>query len=215
MLKRVIQYEDFDGETQTEVFWFNMSKSELAEMEVVTEGGMTNFLKRLLETDDKIQIMKIFRELIGKSYGVRSDDGKRFFKSEDLSREFMATAAADELIYQLMSDPTGAAEFFKGVVPRAMGEKMPADLTDTSAFEKIVQETIDAELSEPTNPRPDLDAVENAEFNGPSLEEIQQTPTPQQKRMVTQADLLTMSNKDMLVVMEGIKSGRIELAPTV
>ena len=117
MLKKVITYTDYNGVERTETFYFNLSKSELMRKEMSTAGGLTEKIKRISETLDAPEIMSIFEDLVLSSYGVKSDDGKRFIKSKQLSEEFMQTEAYDKLYMELITDSKAAAEFFKGVIP--------------------------------------------------------------------------------------------------
>ena len=93
MLVKTIKYEDYNGQEREEEFLFNLSKAELIEMELGVDGGLDSKIKRLTQTMNGPEIMKLFKEIIMKSYGVKSDDGKRLIKSEQLSLEFTQTEA--------------------------------------------------------------------------------------------------------------------------
>lgn len=118
MLKKMITYEDFNGLTRTEPFYFNLSESELTEMEVEVDGGMSNMLQQIVDANDGKQIMKNFKIFIKKSYGVKSDDGRRFEKSEKLSEEFLQTAAYDALFHELITNTNAGADFINGILPK-------------------------------------------------------------------------------------------------
>lgn len=117
MLKKTITYTDYNGVERTEDFYFNLTKSELVEMELSTEGGLMSKLERLSGDPDGVEIMKIFKDIILKSYGEKSSDGKRFIKSEEISEAFSQTEAYNTLFMELVTDAEKAAEFAEDIIP--------------------------------------------------------------------------------------------------
>lgn len=120
MLPKKITYTDYNGEKRTETFYFNLNKAELMEMELGTAGGLGEMITKIVEAKDTPSIVKMFKEIILKSYGEKSADGKRFIKSEELSAEFAQTEAYSELFMELASDDKAAADFINGVLPEEM-----------------------------------------------------------------------------------------------
>lgn len=120
MLKREIKYLDYNDEEVTDTYYFNLTKSEIIEMESGREGGLESFLKRIVETKDQASLIAEFKKIILHSFGVKSDDGKRFMKSETLRNEFEQTAAYDALFIDLATNENSAAEFIKGILPKDM-----------------------------------------------------------------------------------------------
>jgi hypothetical protein len=118
MLKKTIQYVDYDGNTRKEDFYFNLTKAEIAEMELSTQGGMTKKIEQITMTQNQEELITIFKDMIIKSYGVKSPDGKRFIKSQQLREEFMQTEAYSDLFIELASDAKVAADFINGVLPQ-------------------------------------------------------------------------------------------------
>lgn len=118
MLKKTITYTDYDGLERTEEFRFNLNKAELVDMELTTAGTFSETMKRIIAEKDIIRIAKLFKELLLKSYGVKSDDGKRFVKSQELSEAFSQTEAYSDLYIELLSNPEEAAKFFAEVAPK-------------------------------------------------------------------------------------------------
>jgi hypothetical protein len=116
MLKKSIKYVDFNGVEREEDFYFNISKAEAAEMELSTDGGLTNMIQRIVSAQDNPTIIKIFKEFILKAYGEKSPDGRRFVKSEEMSKAFSETPAYDKLFIELIGDSKKAADFFNGIV---------------------------------------------------------------------------------------------------
>ena len=118
MLKKTITYTDYDGLERTEEFRFNLTKAEIVDMELTTAGTFSETMKRIIAEKDIIRIAKLFKELLLKSYGVKSDDGKRFVKSQELSEAFSQTEAYSDLYIELLSNPEEAAKFFAEVAPK-------------------------------------------------------------------------------------------------
>lgn len=126
MVRKTITYTDYDGNQRTEEFLFNLSKAELIEMEASESGGMEKMLKRIIAEEDTKKIMSIVKDVILKSYGKKSDDGRRFIKSEGLSNEFSQTEAYSELLWELLQNEESAAKFMNGLVDGIMPADKPA-----------------------------------------------------------------------------------------
>lgn len=128
MLKKTITYTDYDGNERTEDHWFNLSKAECMEMELSTNGGMENFIKRIISEQDNEKIVKIFKDIILKAYGVKSPDGKYFRKSAEISADFASTEAYSTLFMELATDADAAAKFINAVLPAAENTTNPIAL---------------------------------------------------------------------------------------
>lgn len=123
MLVKKIKYTDFNGQEREEPFYFNLSKAELMEMELTTDGGLDTYIRRITAQQNNKEIVRLFKELILKSYGERSDDGKRFVKSKELTDAFTQTNAFSELFMELSTNADAAEKFITGVVdPSFAGE---------------------------------------------------------------------------------------------
>lgn len=118
MLRKEIQYEDFNGNQTSEVCYFNISKNELIEMEVEYKEGFSQLLERIIETKDNKELVRRFKEIILMSYGQKSEDGRRFIKTDSLREEFSQTAAYESLFMELCTDVDAAVTFLKGVLPK-------------------------------------------------------------------------------------------------
>ena len=126
MLKKTMTYTDYNGIERTEDHYFNLSKAEIMEMEMSTTGGLAEMIKRIVAAQDQPAIIKIFKELILKAYGVKSADGKRFVKSEEISIEFSQTEAYSQLFMELATDADAAAAFVNGIIPADMAKQAAA-----------------------------------------------------------------------------------------
>jgi hypothetical protein len=148
MIKQTITYHDLDGRPFTEDFYFHLTLSELNQLNVnhatirglgenetlQVSGGYKEYIEAELGSGEGKRIMAVFRDMISRSYGVRSGDGKRFMKGEDqsLAKEFMETDAFDQLFMRLITEAEFGAAFFNGI--------MPANLT--AEANKLTQEQL-------------------------------------------------------------------------
>lgn len=120
MLKKTIKYVDYNGETREEDFYFNLSKAEVTEMELSKEGGMSEYIKKISAAQNAPELIKLFKDIITKSYGEKSLDGKRFIKNKELTEAFTQTEAYSELFVELASNADEAVKFINGIMPKNM-----------------------------------------------------------------------------------------------
>lgn len=120
MYKKTMTYTDYNGEERTEDFYFNLTKAEITEMELSTEGGLRDKIERITKAKDVPEIIRLFKELIMKAFGIKSPDGKRFIKSEQLSEEFSQTQAYSDFFIELATNSDAASEFVNGIMPSDM-----------------------------------------------------------------------------------------------
>ena len=132
MLKKIITYTDYNGVERTEPFYFNLSKAELMEMELGVTGGMTEMLDKIIAAKDAPSLMKTFKEMIMKAYGVKSNDGKRLIKSEELSIAFTQTEAYSVLFMELITDDKAAADFVNGIIPNEIQAEVAAQAANNA-----------------------------------------------------------------------------------
>lgn len=118
MLKKTITYTDYDGNKRTEDFYFNISKAELTELQFSVKGGLKNILEKAVQEKDGPTIMQLSKEIVLKAYGVKSNDGRRFMKSEEITKEFAETEAYVNLFMELATDEKAAIAFAEGVMPK-------------------------------------------------------------------------------------------------
>ena len=123
MYKTTIIYEDYDGEKREEDFYFNLTVAEALRLEVNTEGGLESLITKITRAKDNAEIFRVFEDLIAYSYGEKSPDGRRFYKSPEITAKFKSSLAYDEFFVRLFSDPQAASSFVKGIVPSKMADK--------------------------------------------------------------------------------------------
>ena len=137
MYKKSITYIDFDGIERTDDFYFNLTPAEIVELDNSEIGGLENFLNKIINEEDNVQIVKMFKQFILMAYGEKSPDGRRFIKSKELSDAFSQTQAYSDLFIELASDANSAAEFVNGVC--ASIQKNPNRMSLMSAASGAVQ----------------------------------------------------------------------------
>lgn len=124
MLKKTYEFEDYNGLTRKEDYYFNLNKAEIMEMELGTTGGFAEMVQRIVNAQDTPSIVKIFKDLILKAYGEKSADGRRFIKIDQdghrLADDFAQTEAYSMLFMELATDAEAAAAFINGIVPSDM-----------------------------------------------------------------------------------------------
>lgn len=126
MIKETIKYTDYNGVEHTEDFYFNLSKAELLEMQASEVGGLDKYIERITQEQDTKKIITFFKDLVLMAYGKKSDDGKRFIKSKEISKEFSETEAYSDLFMSLATDAEKAAAFVNGLIPENLAAEVEA-----------------------------------------------------------------------------------------
>lgn len=122
MIKKTLTYTDYDGVERTEDFYFNLTEAELVEMELSIDGGMQKKIEKIMNSKDMKQIIEVFKDLILRSYGEKSDDGKRFIKNKEITEAFTQTEAYSMLFMKLATDEKEASDFVNGILPAKFRE---------------------------------------------------------------------------------------------
>lgn len=125
MYKKTIEYNDYNGVARKEDHFFNLSKAEITEMEMSVDGGFAEKIQKIVQAQNAPAIIEVFKDLILKAYGVKSDDGRRFMKVDPTTGikyadMFAETEAYSILFMELAMDADKAAEFINGIVPSDM-----------------------------------------------------------------------------------------------
>ena len=143
MLKKTVTYEDYNGIEQTEDFYFNLTKVECMELEFCFGTGETlsGSIRTLVNAGDMATVISTIKKIVLTSYGVKSPDGKRFIKNDELRTAFEETPAFEQIYWELVTDAEKAADFISGIVPSAIREGLGNDpkrelLSRMKAFEE-------------------------------------------------------------------------------
>lgn len=124
MHKETVKYIDYNGVERTEDVYFNLSKAELMEMQLSTAGGFDTMINKLIKAQDQPTLVKVFKDIILRSYGVPSPDGRRFVKTKELTEEFTQTEAYSDLYMKFITDSEASAKFINGIMPKSLIEQM-------------------------------------------------------------------------------------------
>lgn len=125
MVEKNITYKDFDGNQRTETFRFNMNNAEIVDW-IVSSGNYTldKVLLRISEERNAKDIVNTFKDLVKRSYGEKSLDGRQFVKNEDVWNRFYQTEAYSQFFMELISDAKKASDFFNAIIPADLSEKI-------------------------------------------------------------------------------------------
>ena len=133
MLKETVTYTDYDGKERTEDLYFNLEKHELIDLafdlpdDIIVADEDTGEIKEnhMVEKLGDKGIYKFIKDVIKKAYGVKSDDGRRFIKSDELTLEFTQTPMYDSILTKLTSDNDAATKFITTVIPANAAKDLP------------------------------------------------------------------------------------------
>ena len=129
MYKKTVTYEDYNGVTHTEDFYFNLNKVELAELEFSVGPGesLSGSIGDILKANDYGTIISTIKHMLLMAYGEKSSDGKRFIKNDKLREEFEQSPAFEEIFWEFGTNNETFAEFITGVIPSAMRNGLGPD----------------------------------------------------------------------------------------
>lgn len=123
MLTKTITYTDYNDVTRTEKFYFNLTKSELTQMNFESSCGFADYIKAIVDAKNVVEVAALFKRIIDMSYGVKSMDGKQFIKNQTVLDEFRQSEAYNILYMELVTDDEVAANFINGILPKDLAEK--------------------------------------------------------------------------------------------
>lgn len=132
MLKREITYKTLDDEEVTDVFYFHIGKPELITLEAEFEGGLNGMIRHIIESNNNKEILAFFKRFILMSHGKRSEDSKRFIKSDELRTEFEQSMAYEKLFTEMFEDPGAFAVFLKGALPKDLADNVDKAVADVA-----------------------------------------------------------------------------------
>lgn len=126
MIKKTITYKDLNGKERTETFYFHYFESEIMDMEMSEEGGLAERIQRIIDAKDQASLLKVIKKFVIDAYGVKSDDGRRFNKSQEVKDAFVECPAYSKIYMELLTNDELAAEFVNKVVPEDMADQLAA-----------------------------------------------------------------------------------------
>lgn len=117
MYKKTITYTNYNDEEVTENFYFALNEVELTEMQTSVDGGYGEMIKKLADTNDSAALINVLKDLILKSYGIKSEDGRRFIKDPEYTKEFTQTPAYGAIYMDLATNEKAMTDFINGIIP--------------------------------------------------------------------------------------------------
>lgn len=128
MFKKEVTYIDYNDVERTETFYFNLTPTELTQLEAGIPGGMSAYMASISAAKDMPKMMDFFRMIMRKAYGEKSQDGRRLIKKDgELFDEFSETPAFD-IIFQEIFMGDGMVPFLTGIMPSDIAEKLRPQL---------------------------------------------------------------------------------------
>lgn len=124
MITKTITFEDFNGKELTEEFCFHLSEAAIIEMELSKKGGLTEFIKKIVAEEDGEKLVELFKNLLKKTVGKKSEDGRKFIQNEEITNDFIQTNAYSKLFVELATNAGQASAFVNGIVPASMQEEL-------------------------------------------------------------------------------------------
>jgi hypothetical protein len=118
MIKKVIQYNDYDDNVRTDTLYFHLNKFEWLELETYTKGGLIENLEHAVETNNAKKTIDLLKKIILRAYGERDPETGTFEKDDDRAIRFSKTDAFSALFYELAYDENASKEFFLGLIPK-------------------------------------------------------------------------------------------------
>lgn len=123
MLTKAITYTNYNGEKRTKNFYFNLTATELAKMEIVEKAGLEETIKQMINEDDRAKILQLFDSIVLGAVGEKSADGETFVKNDKIREDFKNHPAYDILFMELLNSEA-MAYFISKVIPQNIAEEM-------------------------------------------------------------------------------------------
>lgn len=125
MYKKTIEFTDYNDVVRKEDHYFHLNKAEVIKW-LTTSGDYTldKVLERLSTERNGKKIMEIFEDLIHRSYGHKSLDGRKFEKTEEIWNDFYQTEAYSVLFTELVTDANKAADFVSRIIPKDLADEV-------------------------------------------------------------------------------------------
>ena len=124
MIKKTVTYNDYNDVQRTETHYFNFNEAEILEMEMSVEGGFAERVQRIIDAKEQSALLRVIKNFVLDAYGVKSEDGKRFIKNDEVRDAFVQSPAYSKIFMELVTNDVLAAEFVNGVVPESMRDRI-------------------------------------------------------------------------------------------
>lgn len=124
MYKTSITYTDFNGETQTDQLYFNLTSIDIAKL-TKRFGNVEQYLTDIMAERNGLKIISVMADLVLDAYGEVSADGKHFDKSPRIKENFENSVAYAEYLEEMVSSEDEATRWVTNVLSsKVMNEAM-------------------------------------------------------------------------------------------
>jgi hypothetical protein len=208
MFTKTMEFDDLDGKTVQQTFYFNFTRLEITKMLAFDdlEGKIARLttpaaLKSLSEPENAKEAYGIFEELILNAYGRKTADNRGFEKNPALKQEWANHMAFPELIFEMLENTELAAEFMEKCLPKRMVDAAKAEMARNPSAADIGQMVATA-AERQADPATAMQPGTYPMGVDPGPEEIvtggeMVTQTPVEKPEPTDEELLRMKPIDM------------------
>ena len=142
MIKKTLTYQDLDGNTVEEEFYFSLSMPEITMMEVSHANGLEEYLQSIIKSKDGAAIITAMQDMVAMSVGKRSENGRFVEKSELITQSFMQSGAYEEFFLELVTNADAASEFITGIVPKDMAARIEARTSGVETKKEYTDEEL-------------------------------------------------------------------------
>lgn len=199
MLKQTVHYKDFNDNDAVDNLYFNLTKAEVADNFDLADRfqGLKDMMDtepRDLTRDEIRALLDLVKEVMRLSYGVKSDDGKRFSKKPEVWEAFIESAAYDAFLMSLFEQPEKANAFLIGVFPPDLIEQAKVQI-EAGIEPKVLEKT-----EVPLRAVKDV-PVSSSLFDEPT-EEDKRPLYQRENRNPTQKEMMAMSHAEMVEAMQ-------------
>jgi len=118
MLRKIVKFENFDGEMVEKALYFNLSQAEIIEMETMGPVSLSSLLRNISYEKNKSKIVEFVRTIVLKAYGERTEDGD-FVKTQLMRDKFASSEAYSVLFMDILKDAESLAGFINSIVPKS------------------------------------------------------------------------------------------------
>lgn len=133
MIKKTVNYRDWDGKPVTEDLYFHLNRNDvLGELSLIDR--MEDFRKviegpeRELSTPEKQEMVDLIRAFMRLSYGERKD-ARTFRKSPDIWADFEGSGAFEVYFWNLFNDQNEFKSFMTGILPPDLLQEARSQMT--------------------------------------------------------------------------------------
>lgn len=116
MIKKIVKYKDFNGNDVEECLYFNLNEVERTKLQVSKTGGLSEHIKEVVKSGNEAEMIALFDTVILDSYGIKSEDGKRFIKNAAIREEFQQSPAYEKIFMMIATNKEEAEAFVKGII---------------------------------------------------------------------------------------------------